>query len=127
VAAAYPSFIALGYLVDDAAQDEDALLVAKSIIDSVTKGRENSAKALVERLEEILHDFWVDRQHSQESKLVKLDKVLEISKTGAMSNTIAFSEGVDLESINKSKYAPPCLITDSQTFIAGLPVWMLRS
>ena len=37
------------------------------------------------------------------SKLQRLDKVLDMSKAGAMSNTIAFSEGVDFESINKGK------------------------
>jgi len=36
-------------------------------------------------------------------KLQRLDKVIGMSKAGAMSNTIAFSEGVDLESINKGK------------------------
>ena len=37
------------------------------------------------------------------AKLQRLDKVLDMSKAGAISNTIAFSEGVDLESINKGK------------------------
>ncbi|KAI0297540.1 P-loop containing nucleoside triphosphate hydrolase protein [Multifurca ochricompacta] len=34
-------------------------------------------------------------------KLQRLDKVLDMSKTGSMSNTIALSEGVDLESIKR--------------------------
>ena len=33
--------------------------------------------------------------------LVRLDKVMDLSKANNMSNTIAFGEGVDLESINK--------------------------
>jgi hypothetical protein len=80
-------------------------VVAGTILESVTKGREEVAVALVKRLEEILHDFFDARQRSPGTQLVKLDKVLEMSKTGALSNTIAFTGGVDLESINKSKYA----------------------
>jgi transcription elongation factor GreA-like protein len=44
-------------LVDDAAQDEDVLEVARIILESVTKGREEVAAVLVNRLEEILHEF----------------------------------------------------------------------
>jgi ATP-binding cassette subfamily F protein 3 len=36
-------------------------------------------------------------------KLQRLDKVLDMSKASSMSNMIAFSEGIDLESINKGK------------------------
>jgi ATP-binding cassette subfamily F protein 3 len=34
---------------------------------------------------------------------MKLDKVMDLSKAGAMSSTIGLGEGVDLESINKGK------------------------
>lgn len=77
--------------------------MARSILDSVSKGREDVAKHLMIRVESILHSFYVERRNTEQSLLVKLDKVLDMSKTGALSNTIAFAEGVDLESINKSK------------------------
>ncbi|KAH9005731.1 P-loop containing nucleoside triphosphate hydrolase protein [Lactarius hatsudake] len=76
-----------GYLVDDASDDEDILQVARYILESIAMDKPDYA----------------EKASRSGPKLQRLDKVLDMSKTGAMSNTIAFSEGVDLESINKGK------------------------
>ncbi|KZT22081.1 hypothetical protein NEOLEDRAFT_1157887 [Neolentinus lepideus HHB14362 ss-1] len=94
-----------GYLVDDAGEDEDVLLVARQILESVAKGKEDALQTLMNRLGDLLEEMLKARAAKSASgpKLVKLDKAVEMSKTGAMSGTIALSEGVDLESINKGK------------------------
>ena len=53
----------------------------------------------------LLQDQLIRRENPRSGpKRQRLDKVLDMSKIGAVSNTIAFSEGgVDLESINKGK------------------------
>jgi hypothetical protein len=43
-----------------------------------------------------------------------------MSKAGAMSNTIAFSEGVDLESINKGKCVNDGRLLRSESNVLGL-------
>jgi ATP-binding cassette subfamily F protein 3 len=62
---------------------------------------------LMAPLSALLHSQLTLREKAQSSpKLQWLDKVLDMSKgckASSMSNTIAFSEGVDLESINKGK------------------------
>ncbi|PAV21751.1 P-loop containing nucleoside triphosphate hydrolase [Pyrrhoderma noxium] len=68
-----------GYLVDDAGADEDVLQRARGLLSARL-----SARTIV-------------------GGPRKLEKALEMGKTGAISNTITFTEGVDLESINKSK------------------------
>ena len=62
-------------------------------------------------------------------KLQRLDKVLDMSKTYAMMNTIAYLEGVDLESINKGKSAKDGYIDfeSDVTTLEGHLVLMLRS
>jgi ATP-binding cassette subfamily F protein 3 len=92
-----------GYLVDDAGEDEDVLQVTRTILESAAKGKEDIVLKLVSRLENILGDQLASRRLTKGPQLLKLDKIMEMSKGGAMSNTIAFTEGVDLESINKSK------------------------
>ncbi|KAF7306412.1 Protein gcn20 [Mycena indigotica] len=92
-----------GYLVDDAGEEEDVLQVAREILDSVAAGRVDVLEKLMLRLAELLEPTFRERmKNSAGPKLHKLDKVMDMSKT-TMSNTIAFSEGVDLESINKGK------------------------
>jgi hypothetical protein len=49
---------------------------------------------------------------------LKLDKVMDMSK-GAMSNTIALSEGVDLESINKGKCVLVSCVMNPKEFDAS--------
>ena len=93
-----------GYLVDDAGEDEDALEVTRNMLDSFADGRRDALEELIQDLTKILEARLRATQSIRVPKLTKLDKVMDMSKSGAMSNTIAFTEGVDLESINKSKY-----------------------
>ncbi|KAI6137050.1 P-loop containing nucleoside triphosphate hydrolase protein [Pisolithus sp. B1] len=93
-----------GYLVDDAGAEEDVLQVANDILDSLGMGRPKDVQRLMERLRDLLSDQLAARaKTSTRPKLMKLDKVVDLSKAGAISNTIALGEGVDLESINKAK------------------------
>ncbi len=93
-----------GYLVDDASEDEDILQVARHILESLAMNKPDVLGQLMASLAALLQDQLISREKSRsDPKLQRLDKVLDMSKTGAMSNTIAFSEGVDLESINKGK------------------------
>ncbi|EIN13185.1 hypothetical protein PUNSTDRAFT_48256 [Punctularia strigosozonata HHB-11173 SS5] len=95
-----------GYLVDDAGEDEDVLAVARYILESVARGREDVLQNLMAKLQTLLADMLEERERKKikgATGLTKLDKVMDMSKTGAMSNTLAFNEGVDLESINKGK------------------------
>ena len=93
-----------GYLVDDASDDEDILQVARYILESLAMDKPDVLEQLMDSLTALLQDQLIRRENARSGpKLQRLDKVLDMSKTGAMSNTIAFSEGVDLESINKGK------------------------
>lgn len=107
-----------GYLLDldDAAEDEDVLQVTRSILESATPstshskgqldpGIDNVIAKLGEMLEEPLRKRAEKNRagNANGNGLVRLDKVMDMSKTAAMSNTVAFVEGVDLESINKGK------------------------
>jgi ATP-binding cassette subfamily F protein 3 len=93
-----------GYLVDEASEDEDILQVARYMLESVAMDKPDVLEHLMTALSALLQDQLTRREKAQSvPKLQRLDKVLDMSKAGAMSNTIAFSEGVDLESINKGK------------------------
>jgi hypothetical protein len=93
-----------GYLVDDASDDEDILQVARYILESLAMDKPDVLEQLMDSLTTLLQDQLIRREKIRSGpKLQRLDKVLDMSKTGAMSNTIAFAEGVDLESINKGK------------------------
>lgn len=93
-----------GYLVDDASDDEDILQVARYILESLAMDKPDVLEQLMASLTTLLQDQLIRREKTRSGpKLQRLDKVLDMSKTGAMSNTIAFAEGVDLESINKGK------------------------
>ncbi|KAI5991307.1 P-loop containing nucleoside triphosphate hydrolase protein [Pisolithus orientalis] len=94
-----------GYLVDDAGAEEDVLQVANDILDSLGIDRPKDVQKLMARLRELLSEQLAARaKNSTRPKLMKLDKVVDLSKAGAISNTIALGEGVvDLESINKAK------------------------
>ncbi|KAJ7171742.1 P-loop containing nucleoside triphosphate hydrolase protein [Mycena crocata] len=92
-----------GYLVDDAGEEEDVLQVAREILESVAGDRDDVLEKLMLRLGDLLEDQLNERMKNRAGpKLHKLDKVMDMSKA-QMSNTIALSEGVDLESINKGK------------------------
>ncbi|KAF8502822.1 P-loop containing nucleoside triphosphate hydrolase protein [Russula emetica] len=93
-----------GYLVDEASEDEDILQVARYILESIAMDKPDVLEKLMATLSALLQDQLTQREKAQSNpKLQRLDKVLDMSKASAMSNTIAFSEGVDLESINKGK------------------------
>ncbi|KAF8264486.1 P-loop containing nucleoside triphosphate hydrolase protein [Lactarius quietus] len=93
-----------GYLVDDASDDEDILQVARYILESLAMDKPDVLEKLMASLTTLLQDQLIRREGSKSGpKLQRLDKVLDMSKAGSMSKTIAFSEGVDLESINKGK------------------------
>ncbi|KJA29324.1 hypothetical protein HYPSUDRAFT_32729 [Hypholoma sublateritium FD-334 SS-4] len=92
-----------GYLVDDAGEEEDVLYVAHEILKSVAAGRDDILDELMRRLGTLLEDQLNTRlKNKSRPKLQKLDKVMDMSKSH-LSSTIALSEGVDLESINKGK------------------------
>ncbi|KAI0726008.1 P-loop containing nucleoside triphosphate hydrolase protein [Fomitopsis betulina] len=103
-----------GYLLalDDAAEDEDVLQVTRNILESAAPSSSRNVKdvqlakimsALGRMLAEPLSKREEKKQAGQGTRLIRLDKVMEMGKAGVMSNTIAFTEGVDLESINKGK------------------------
>jgi ATP-binding cassette, subfamily F, member 3 len=92
-----------GYLVDDAGEEEDVLQVAHDILKSVAGDRDDILEKLMLKLGDALEDQLNSRlKNRSRPKLQKLDRVMDMSKSH-LSNTIALSEGVDLESINKGK------------------------
>ncbi|KAF9652047.1 P-loop containing nucleoside triphosphate hydrolase protein [Thelephora ganbajun] len=94
-----------GYLLDDAGEDEDILQIARLILESVAGRNTKALETLMTKLTDMLEDLLTARasQTSRGTELTKLDRAMEIGKTAAMSGTIAMSQGVDLESINKGK------------------------
>lgn len=93
-----------GYLIDDAGEEEDILQVARDMLESLAGDQQEAVDKLMLKIGELLEDQLNARAKNQTGpKLTKLDKVMDMSKAGAMSNTIALGEGVDLESINKGK------------------------
>jgi ATP-binding cassette subfamily F protein 3 len=98
-----------GYLLDDAGEDEDVLQIARTILESVSGGNVQTLEKLMLRLGDLLHDLLAKRESEKNHStgLLKLDRAMQIGKTAAMSGTIAMSQGVDLESINKGKYVFP--------------------
>ena len=68
------------------------------------RDRPDDVQKLMVRLRDLLSKQLEARaRNSNRPKLMKLDKVVDLSKVGAISNTIGLGEGVDLESINKGK------------------------
>ena len=105
-----------GYLLDldDAAEEEDVLEIAQLILESAIPSTSKDAsksqaqvekliKKLGELLEEPLRKRAEKNRAGNTNGLVRLDKVMDLSKAATMSSTIAIGEGVDLESINKGK------------------------
>jgi ATP-binding cassette, subfamily F, member 3 len=92
-----------GYLVDDAGEEEDVLQLAREMLESLAGDQDEVLEKLMLKLGDLLEDQLLARSKNRTGPtLMKLDKVMDMSK-GAMSNTIALGEGVDLESINKGK------------------------
>lgn len=93
-----------GYLVDDAGEDEDVLQVTNDLLSSLGRDRPDDVQRLMARLRDLLSEQLAARaRNSTRPKLMKLDKVVDLSRIGAVSTTIGLGEGVDLESINKGK------------------------
>ena len=92
------------YAVEDDTE-EDVVGVVRDFLESFARGHESALDALLSKLENYLEEVMKGKPKSKGPKLTRLDRVLDMSKT-AMSNTITLTEGVDLESINKSKCVP---------------------
>lgn len=92
--------------MDDAGEEEDILQVARHMLESLAENQGDIVDKLMTRIGELLEDQLNARAKIESGpKLTKLDKVMDLSKAWAMSNTIALGgEGVDLESINKGKW-----------------------
>ena len=90
------------YLVDDAGADEDVLQVTRNMLESFAESNPTALDELLKGLETLLSAHLNSRESVGGPR--KLEKALEMGKTGAISNTISFTEGVDLESINKTKF-----------------------
>jgi ATP-binding cassette, subfamily F, member 3 len=119
-----------GYLVDDAAEEEDVLQVARELLISLAGDPDERLEKLMRRIGDILEDQLKARQKNRSApKLQKLDRVMDMSKT-QMSNTIALSEGVDLESINKGKCVdnlfPFCIDVDNNIHLRASKVDMKK-
>jgi len=89
------------YAVEDDTE-EDVVGVVRELLESFARGHESALDALLAKLENYLEEVMKSKPKSKGPKLTRLDRVLDMSKT-AMSNTLTLTEGVDLESINKSK------------------------
>jgi ATP-binding cassette, subfamily F, member 3 len=94
-----------GYLLDDAGEDEDVLHIAQTILESISGGNKEILERLMIKLGDMLEELLGKREQerSRGTGLLKLERAMEIGKTASMSGTIAMSQGVDLESINKGK------------------------
>lgn len=111
-----------GYLVDEAAEDEDVLHITRNMLVPFARDRPDALEDLLVKLGRVLETRISARERLRGPKLVKLEKAMEMGKTGAMSNTIALSEGVDLESINKAK----CVLR-YYDFVLSWNVWIYRA
>ena len=106
-----------GYLVDDAGEEEDVLRVAREMLESLAGDQIDKLERLMTRLGDLLEDQLNARLKNQAGpKLQKLDKVMDMSKSN-ISNTIAFGEGVDLESINKGKCVPSSFLNAHHRYL----------
>ena len=94
-----------GYMVDDASAEEDVLQIARSMLESFAdaEGKPSALDDLLARLGKVLAARLSARNAAAGAGPRKLERAMEMGRAGAISNTIAFAEGVDLESINKSK------------------------
>lgn len=91
-----------GYVNDEDSLDEDIPAVVHELLESFARGKEGILQELLKTLDVFLSEKYKDKSHNNAPKLTRLDRVMDMSKSG-MSKTIALAEGVDLESINKSK------------------------
>ena|ERR1700733_7372056 len=94
-----------GLNVDTDEDPEDVVAVTKAMLESaVPQVQHSSARdQLVAELAADVRTNASKRIMNARPTLQRLDNVIDMSKSGAMSNTIGFAEGVDLSSINKGK------------------------
>lgn len=94
-----------GLNVDTDEEPEDIISVTKAILESAVPQAHHAAalRQLVAELAKEVQESAAKRVAHARPALLRLDNVVDMSKGGAMSNTIGFSEGVDLSSINKGK------------------------
>ncbi|KAF8338147.1 P-loop containing nucleoside triphosphate hydrolase protein [Cantharellus anzutake] len=95
----------LGGLWDDPDEDSaDVLKVTKELLRSAVRGYDAEINKLISRLTEESNKREELHSKLQRPALTRLDNVIDMSQTGAISKTIGFSEGVDLSSITKGKH-----------------------
>lgn len=102
----------LAGLVEDPDEDpEDVIQVTQLMLQSAVPQKElaSAVKQLSSTLAADVQARAVKRSIHARPTLQRLDNVVDMSKAGALSNTIGFSEGVDLSSINKGK----CVVKSS--------------
>lgn len=94
-----------GLNVDTDEDPEDIVVVTKAILDSAVPHAQHSSarNQLAAELAADVRATASKRVMNARPTLQRLDNVIDMSKSGALSNTIGFSEGVDLSSINKGK------------------------
>jgi ATP-binding cassette, subfamily F, member 3 len=78
------------------------LQIAENILRSAARGRDEAVSEVMSRLQAMTRNVLEAGARANGPRLTKLEHVMDMSKA-AMSSTIAFTDGVDLESINKSK------------------------
>lgn len=96
----------LAGLVEDPDEDpEDVIQVTQLMLQSAVPQQHFAAavKELSATLAKDVQSRAESRSISARPMLQRLDNVVDMSKAGALSNTIGFAEGVDLSSINKGK------------------------
>lgn len=94
-----------GLNVDTDEEPEDIVYVTKTMLESAVPQAHHAGalRQLIAELAKEVQDSAAKRVAHARPKLQRLDNVIDMSKSGAMSNTIGFTEGVDLSSINKGK------------------------
>jgi ATP-binding cassette subfamily F protein 3 len=91
-------------LFDDPDEDpEETLKVTHELLRSAVNDHPKELEGLLSRLDKAMSARIAASSKQQKPTLQRLDRAVEMSKTAGMSSTIGFSEGVDLESINKAK------------------------
>lgn len=92
-----------GLFEDPDEEPDDIMQVMQDMLESAVDGHEKELQVLLEQLRTEIQSKTSVASRQQRPALLRLDNVVDMSKAGALSNTIGFSEGVDLSSINKGK------------------------
>lgn len=94
-----------GLNVDPDEEPEDVIACTKAMLESAVPAAHHAGavKRLVGELAKEVRDSAAKRSITARPTLQRLDNVIDMSKNGALSNTIGYGEAVDLSSINKGK------------------------